>query len=68
MQLPGQVIINRHGAHEALYTYIPKLSSSGQPFNGPDIGGFEGNCNKDLPTLDGTELLSISRNHSSNNR
>ena len=24
------------------------LSLSGQPFNGPDIGGFEGNCNPEL--------------------
>ena len=45
------------------------LSLSGQPFNGPDIGGFEGNCNKDLlgHWMALGAFYPFSRNHSSNN-
>lgn len=45
------------------------LSLSGQPFNGPDVGGFDGNCNAELLA----EWMSIGayfpffRNHSSSN-
>ena len=45
------------------------LSLSGQPFNGPDIGGFEGNCNKELlgHWMSLGAFYPFSRNHSSNN-
>ena len=45
------------------------LSLSGQPFNGPDIGGFEGNCNPELLAhwmALGT-YYPFSRNHASKN-
>lgn len=45
------------------------LSLSGQPFNGPDIGGFEGNCTADLlgHWMALGAYYPFSRNHASNN-
>lgn len=45
------------------------LSLSGQPFNGPDIGGFEGNCDAELlgHWMALGAYYPFSRNHSSNN-
>lgn len=44
------------------------LSLSGQPFNGPDIGGFEGNCTADLlgHWMALGAYYPFSRNHASN--
>ncbi|MBN2162233.1 MAG: SusF/SusE family outer membrane protein [Pontiellaceae bacterium] len=44
------------------------LSLSGQPFNGPDIGGFEGNCNAELlgHWMALGAYYPFSRNHASN--
>ncbi len=45
------------------------LSLSGQPFNGPDIGGFEGNCNGELlgHWMALGAYYPFSRNHASKN-
>jgi len=45
------------------------LSLSGQPFNGPDIGGFEGNCTADLlgHWMALGAYYPFCRNHTSNN-
>ena len=45
------------------------LSLSGQPFNGPDIGGFEGDCSADLlgHWMALGAYYPFSRNHTSNN-
>ncbi|MDD3322622.1 MAG: glycoside hydrolase family 31 protein [Paludibacter sp.] len=45
------------------------LSLSGQPFNGPDIGGFDGDCNAELlgHWMALGAYYPFSRNHSSNN-
>lgn len=45
------------------------LSLSGQPFNGPDIGGFEGNCSSELLAhwMALGAYYPFSRNHASKN-
>ena len=47
---------------------VLNLSLSGQPFNGPDIGGFEGNCNAELlgHWMALGAYYPFSRNHASN--